>query len=475
MLKQHASNIKYLNVITDLVYTGIAFWVAFYLRHFTRLLWRYGGTYYPEDYPLGFFIILPIWGILSFYFHSKHYYRFTSLKTDIFLSLKVSSIGIVTVLLSQYFLKIEFFPRSFLLIFYITTFIFLSLGRTLQRKFIGFFQKKGFNIKTLLIVGLNDRSKRFIDTLNSHKEWGLIPVGVININGDFNIKKFQGLPVLGAYNSFRKVLHKHPVDDVVFAFSFSEYKKIELLMDICSEEGVHYLLVSNFFDREIGEIHSDKIFGIPILYFSPTPKHQFELKILSKRLIDIFASALLLILLSPLMLIISLLIYLTSGRPIFYRWNVTGFNKKPIKSWKFRTMINNADELKQELLDKNEMNGPVFKIADDPRVTPLGRFLRKYSIDELPQIWSVLKGDLSLVGPRPAGPYELERYEHWQRRKLSIKPGITCLWQVSGRNDINDFDEWVKLDLEYIDNWSLWLDLKILLKTIPAVIKGTGK
>jgi lipopolysaccharide/colanic/teichoic acid biosynthesis glycosyltransferase len=137
-------------------------------------------------------------------------------------------------------------------------------------------------------------------------------------------------------------------------------------------------------------------------------------------------------------------------------------------------MVVNADQMKQGLMDLNEMKGPVFKIKNDPRITKGGRFLRKFSLDELPQLWSVFKGDMSLVGPRPAGPYELIRYESWHRRKLSIKPGITCIWQANGRNEINDFDKWVKMDLEYIDNWSLWLDIKILFKTAWVVIKGTG-
>ena len=191
-------------------------------------------------------------------------------------------------------------------------------------------------------------------------------------------------------------------------------------------------------------------------------------------MVDILISGLLLILLSPLFLIIAILIKITSKGPIFYKWNVIGLNKKPFKSWKFRTMIPNADEMKSDLRIHNIMKGPVFKLKYDPRITKVGRFLRKFSLDELPQLWSVLKGDMSLVGPRPAGPDELERYESWHRRKLSIKPGITCLWQISGRNEIKDFDEWVRLDFEYIENWSLALDLKILLKTIPAVFRGTG-
>jgi lipopolysaccharide/colanic/teichoic acid biosynthesis glycosyltransferase len=193
-----------------------------------------------------------------------------------------------------------------------------------------------------------------------------------------------------------------------------------------------------------------------------------------KRGLDILGSGIGLIILSPLFLLVGILVKLTSSGPVFYAWDVVGRCGRPFRGYKFRTMIANADELKAQLDTKNEMNGPVFKIKKDPRVTPFGRILRTFSIDELPQLWSVLKGDMSLVGPRPAGALEWENYEPWQRRKLSITPGMTCLWQVNGRNMINDFDEWVKLDLEYIDNWSLWLDFKILYRTVLVVLMGTG-
>lgn len=193
-----------------------------------------------------------------------------------------------------------------------------------------------------------------------------------------------------------------------------------------------------------------------------------------KRLIDIVVSAALLVLISPLLLLIAILIRLTSEGPIFYPWKVLGHRARPFLGYKFRTMVPNADELKAEMLAQNEMTGPVFKIRNDPRVTPIGRFLRKYSLDELPQLWSVLRGDMSLVGPRPPSPTEFAAFEPWQRGKLAVTPGITCLWQVMGRSEISDFDEWARLDLEYIENWSLWLDLKILLKTVPAVLRGRG-
>ena len=193
-----------------------------------------------------------------------------------------------------------------------------------------------------------------------------------------------------------------------------------------------------------------------------------------KRLLDIVLSILIIFLLFPIITIVIVSIKISSKGSVFYPWHVIGKNGEPFTGYKFRTMMENADSIKKDLLTSNEMTGPVFKMKNDPRVTKLGKFLRKYSIDELPQLWSVLNGDMSLVGPRPAGRDEWAEYKEWQKRRLSITPGITCLWHVNGRNEIHDFNDWVNMDLEYIDNRSLWLDIKLLLKTIPAVLKGTG-
>ncbi len=190
-----------------------------------------------------------------------------------------------------------------------------------------------------------------------------------------------------------------------------------------------------------------------------------------KRSFDIVAAAMLLLVLSPLLALIAIVIRISSGSPVLYEWNVVGIDGRPFRGFKFRTMVANAAELKQELLNRNEMRGPVFKIKDDPRVTPVGRVLRKFSLDELPQLWSVLTGDMSLVGPRPPLASEYANFTDAQKRKLAVKPGMTSLWQVSGKP--SDFDEWVRLDLEYIKRWSLWLDLQILFKT--AIIVVTGK
>jgi lipopolysaccharide/colanic/teichoic acid biosynthesis glycosyltransferase len=195
---------------------------------------------------------------------------------------------------------------------------------------------------------------------------------------------------------------------------------------------------------------------------------------LLKRGADIVLSLGALIVLSPLLLLLAVLVKATSPGPVFYEWRVLGRHARPFRGYKFRTMVCNADALKDSIMAHNEMSGPAFKMRNDPRVTPVGRWLRKYSLDELPQLWSVLRGDMSLVGPRPPGPHEFVHFAPWQRGKLAVTPGITCIWQVSGRSEIRDFDEWMRLDLQYIQDWSLWLDLKILLRTLPAVLRGHG-
>ncbi|MBI5715330.1 MAG: sugar transferase [Chloroflexi bacterium] len=194
-----------------------------------------------------------------------------------------------------------------------------------------------------------------------------------------------------------------------------------------------------------------------------------------KRLFDFAFSFLLLIALLPFFLVVAIAIKLGSPGPVFYRWKVVGRRGRPFTGYKFRTMVEGADELKLNLTEQNEMIGPVFKLNDDPRITPFGKFLRKYSLDEFPQLWSVIKGDMSLVGPRPPLQSEYRQFTEWQKQKLLVKPGITCLWQINGRNKINDFDHWVELDLKYIRERSFWLDLKILAKTIPVVLRGTGQ
>jgi lipopolysaccharide/colanic/teichoic acid biosynthesis glycosyltransferase len=211
---------------------------------------------------------------------------------------------------------------------------------------------------------------------------------------------------------------------------------------------------------------------------APLPPHAagraWRVQAAVKRVLDIVIASTALVLLTPAFVLIALLIRSTSQGPVFYRWRVLGRHARPFVGYKFRTMVADADRLKRHFMHRNEMTGPVFKLRDDPRVTPLGRWLRKYSVDELPQLWSVVKGDMSLVGPRPPSAEEFISFEPWQRGKLAVTPGITCLWQVSGRSEISDFATWASLDLEYIRRWNLWLDVVLLLRTIPAVVTARG-
>ena len=195
---------------------------------------------------------------------------------------------------------------------------------------------------------------------------------------------------------------------------------------------------------------------------------------IAKRIVDLLLGLPAVVVLMPLYLLLAAAVLTVDGRPILYRWEVLGLNAKPFTGWKFRTMVRDADRLRAALLDRNEMSGPVFKLRDDPRITRLGRFLRRYSLDELPQLWSVVKGDMSLVGPRPSFPHEHAALTERDRRRLAVKPGITCLWQIEGRSSVTEFERWLELDFRYIDDWSPLLDLTILLRTIPAVVSGRG-
>jgi exopolysaccharide biosynthesis polyprenyl glycosylphosphotransferase len=272
-----------------------------------------------------------------------------------------------------------------------------------------------------------------------------------------------------------ELVHEHSVSGVLVSARQTQLDRVESVIQLCEIEGVEAWLVADFFTTQIARASFDEMLGQPLLIFRSTPETSWQM--LAKNLLDVFGALVLLIFLTviPVIPLVALLIKLTSPGPIFFRQQRSGLNGAPFTIWKFRTMATNSEQLKHELAAMNEMSGPVFKITNDPRITPLGKWLRKYSLDELPQLFNVLRGEMSLVGPRPLPVDEVKRFNDLaHRRRLSVKPGLTCLWQVSGRNQICDFKDWVRLDLEYIDNWSIWLDLVILLRTIPAVLGANG-
>jgi exopolysaccharide biosynthesis polyprenyl glycosylphosphotransferase len=397
--------------------------------------------------------------------------------------------GMSLVTLTLFAFKNPYWSRLFIFSFATLSFFGLSGYRLVLRHHFLLRQASGHYTNNVLLIGqipsIERIAQHFAENVpaTKYRLLGYLRVSSnqplpITCPGEKNEAVVGELPSLGNVEQLGDLLIRRPIHEVVAIQPISGGGEwIKQVVQNCDQVGILLRIVPEallFGERN----------GLRILYpFEPlhlpavvlTPPNWKSEVLFFKRLFDIVTASLLLIVLAPLLVLIALAIKIAEpGLPLLYPWRVVGKNGVEFTGYKFRTMIANADEIKAQLTQHNEMSGPVFKIKNDPRVTPLGRFLRKYSLDEMPQLCSVIKGDMSLVGPRPAGRDELVRYEFWHKRRLSIRPGITCLWQVRGRNKISDFDEWVRMDLEYIDNWSLWLDIKILWRTIFAVLRGTG-
>jgi exopolysaccharide biosynthesis polyprenyl glycosylphosphotransferase len=399
-------------------------------------------------------------------------------RTQVFVSSTLGPVlGLAEVTMVLYALKVS--SASRLLIFSGTAFV--GIGLFAYRLVIARYQRRaaaaGRYVKQLLLVGAPDSLRRVSEHLRQRLSASdYILVGCLIPPGEKTPYSDPGLPCLGSSSDLSRLLIHHPVQEIVVVQSDAVDVDLPAIIEVCDYFRVTLRIVPlavvtpNLRDLQLETASAT---GLPEIVLSPRGRNPDAVFV--KRLFDVVVSCLLLGLLAPVFAVVAAAIKLTTPKlPVFFPWRVIGYKGLPFTGYKFTTMIADANELRQTLLDQNEMSGPVFKIRDDPRTTPLGRFLRKYSLNELPQLWSVLKGDMSLVGPRPAFRHELERYELWHKRKLSIKPGITCLWQVRGRNTVSTFDDWVAMDLDYIDQWSLWLDVKIVAWTALAVVRGTG-
>lgn len=476
MLRQYPGILRKAAWLADLLTTLLSFAAAYYFR---LLLFPVIHYLYPEgretelaDYRLLVVLIAAVWGTVLLWRPRYVGLRYTSFWDEVWAMVRVTVLGGLLLMAAAFLLKVPFPPRTLLVLFLIVNLVALVAERTLLHVFLQWLHRQGLDRKQVLVVGGGLRAQEFLHAANEQGDMGLDVVGFIDVAPDRLAPGFDREKFLGTDGDLYEVLHRHTIHEVLVALPVDAIAKVRHVLSICEEEGVQARVLGDLFGTNGSRIQVDHVRGIPVLTFCTVPTQEWQ--ILAKRLLDIVVSAVLLLLLTPLFLVIALAIKLTSPGPVLYRWRVMGLDKEPFTSWKFRTMVPNADALKEQLMTQNEMSGPVFKMKDDPRITPVGRWLRKFSLDELPQLFSVLKGDMSLVGPRPPLVTEVNRFENWQRRKLSIRPGITCLWQVSGRNEITDFEEWARLDLEYIDNWSLALDLKILALTIPAVLLGRG-
>ena len=447
MIQQRQKIFSVSLLVIDLALTAISFLIAYRLRAVFTIE---GSTLMPIGvYTWLLWIMLPIWGILLPAFGVYSQGNLTLREQLIRVSKAVGvAWGIMVAVL--FFVDPEATSRGVAAFMLAVNYpalvsyrLFLFAARNRQQAWT----------RHVAVIGDDESAARFARMMENHTEWGLFPIGVF--------------PEAEA----QAVLERGGIDDMIFVVDRQRLDSCEEVVLRCEEQGVTVRVVLNLFPHSIARIGFHELDGYPLLTFSTTPSNEFLLFV--RRVLDITLSLVMLVPLSVVILIAAAAIKLTSPGPAVFRQVRCGLHGRPFTMYKLRSMIDDAEQRRVELETINEMDGPVFKSSRDPRITNVGRILRRFSIDEFPQLWNVVKGQMSLVGPRPPLPAEVELYKRWQRRRLSMKPGITCLWQISGRNQIG-FDEWMHLDLNYIDNWSLLLDLKILLKTIPVVLLGKG-
>jgi len=329
--------------------------------------------------------------------------------------------------------------------------------------------RRGRNLRHVLVVGSGRAAREFAGQLEDHRELGLRVIGFL---GEDRAELEPRWELLGGYDELPEILHSRVVDEVAICVPIDRLPYIDEMISLCETEGriVRIPLIAPA--SAIAQRFFEELDGTVVLSLVAGPGTTTPL--LVKRLLDVTLGSLALVLLAPLYAGIAAAIAVMEGTPVLYRQERVGLNGRRFRVVKFRTMVRDADARLAELLARNEIQGKAFKLTDDPRVTRVGRFLRRSSLDELPQVWNVLRGDMSLVGPRPPLPREVEDYDAWHRRRLSMKPGITGLWQITGRRE-PEFDRWVEMDLEYIDHWSPWLDVKIILRTVPALLRWQGR
>lgn len=387
-------------------------------------------------------------------------------------AVKVVAAGTVVLLAATFLLHLLEVSRFFIALFGVLDLAALAGARLAAASVRHYARKQGHDRTFVLVAGTGAMARRHAGELESHPEWGTEVLGYLTERPEVRLDRVGDRPVLGSLDDLDRLLNQKIVDEVHIAVSRRTLERLDEPLRICDERGVEVRIVLTQLNRLNSRVYLDRMGGLPVLALASTPQEPVSL--LLKRAMDIAVSLVALLIAGPLILLPAmLLVKLTSRGPAVFRQKRVGRHGRLFTLYKIRTMREDAERLKESLKADNEADGPAFKIRNDPRMTGVGRILRKLSVDELPQLWNVLRGDMSLVGPRPPLPDEVARYERWQRRRLAMRPGITCIWQVSGRSGVS-FQRWMEMDLEYIDNWSLGLDLKILLKTIPAVFTARG-
>lgn len=455
-----------LAVLADLLMVGAAFGIAYYIRDLS------GGLTALRNYLWILLAVIPLW-----YFLLSYYGLYASIRMRCFSEIvsslvKVHVIGGVISASIIYFVEPVGFCRGLFGIFLLTSFVFLTLEKASLKSVLSIIRKWGYNIRNILIIGTDEKALDFIRLLKEHDEWGLKIIGLLGPGKDLPVM-VDSYAVLGTLIDLVSVCKAHTVDEVVFCVRKELFPSIEEYLRDMYEMGINVRMVLDFYDTPTSTCELSLFHGeIPMLTFYCKSFDASQLFL--KRCLDIVGACVGLLITTILFPFIAIAIKLEAPGPLLFGQDRVGMNGRIFHCWKFRSMFMDAEERKQELMRLNEMKGAMFKIKDDPRVTKVGNFLRKTSLDELPQFWNVFKGEMSLVGTRPPTPDEVATYENWHRKRICIKPGITGLWQVSGRNQIQDFDDVVRLDLQYIDRWTIWLDIRILFKTLWVVFARKG-
>ncbi|HVN87203.1 MAG TPA: sugar transferase [Candidatus Binatia bacterium] len=377
--------------------------------------------------------------------------------------------GVLPLVPAAVLFHFQFATVDFLFFFSGATLIALILERRALRSLGRRLRHYGRNLRNVIVVGTGSQALDLASRLARREDLGYHVVDVIEAEPG---AADNGAGAAKAIRQVELLIERQPIDEVFLALPLDSSQLMTRdLIGLCEEQGITIRLMAHVTSLQWARAVVDAVEGQPVLTIHSGPPESFGL--VAKRAIDIVGATLALVLLAPLLLIVAILVKLDSKGPIFFAQERVGFNRRRFRAFKFRTMVTDAEQLQASLESLNEADGPVFKIENDPRVTRLGRWLRRLSIDEIPQLLNVLKGEMSLVGPRPLPVRDVSRIDvRWHKRRFSVKPGITCLWQVNSRRP--KFDEWIQADMEYIDNWSLALDLRILVKTIPAVLSGQG-
>jgi exopolysaccharide biosynthesis polyprenyl glycosylphosphotransferase len=449
--------------VADACLFAVSFWIAYALRLNPQIVeWLNLEVLPPDIFGSVVWLYLALIPAAPLILESQGFYSHPVLcpRRDMLWSLLkgciITTIGLVLIMYTLHFVS----PRVVMIFFGVISFTLVYLKEELVRWALRSKFGQSQYQRRFILIGTRNEITRLKRELKGKMNASIEVVGELSL-GETPVQQLVHM------------LHEHSVNGVIISARHTYFEQVENAIKTCELEGIEAWLVADFFGTQISRAHFDELLGYPLLVFRTTPETSWQGVV--KQLMDFVGALFLLIALSWLFAILAILIKFTSPGPVFFRQQRSGLNGAPFTLYKFRTMVTNAEQFKHELEAMNEMSGPVFKVTDDPRITPIGKILRKYSLDELPQLYNVLRTEMSLVGPRPLPVDEVKRFENLaHRRRLSVKPGLTCIWQISGRNKISDFKDWVRLDLEYIDNWSLWLDLKILIRTIPAVLIGTG-